>query len=63
MAACCIADAHPFSYMIDLETEWKRFDPTAEYVRRWLPVLARLPPEWAHQPWKAPDHVLADAGA
>lgn len=58
----CLADAHPFSYMIDFEKECQRFDPDGEYVRRWLPVLAHLPREYVHTPWKAPDHILLDAG-
>jgi len=48
--------------MIDQPTEAKRFDPDGRYVRRWLPVLARLPARWIHQPWLAPENVLADAG-
>lgn len=48
--------------MIDQPTEAQRFDPDGRYVRRWLPVLARLPAQWIHQPWLAPEHVLNDAG-
>jgi len=57
------ADAHEFSYTIDHHTEAKRFDPDGNYVRRWLPVLARLPAKYIHEPWNAPESVLADAGA
>lgn len=60
--AGCLSDAHPFSYMIDLEAEWKRFDPDGNYVRRWLPVLAQLPTEYVHSPWAAPPEVLEEAG-
>eukprot|EP00887_Chlorella_sp_A99_P005593 scaffold1.g5593.t1 len=60
--AGCLADAHDFGYMIDLATECKRFDPDGNYVRRWLPVLARLPARFIHAPWEAPEHVLDDAG-
>lgn len=28
---------------MDLGAEARRFDPEGEYVRRWLPVLARMP--------------------
>ncbi|KAG2450020.1 hypothetical protein HYH02_000124 [Chlamydomonas schloesseri] len=56
-----MTDAHPFSYMMDLETEARRFDPDGEYVRRWLPALSRLPTEYIHAPWKAPPSVLAAA--
>ena len=37
------ADAHTFDYIIDLEKEAAKYDPHGEYVRRWLPMLARLP--------------------
>lgn len=60
--AGCLEDAHPFSYFIDLKEESKRFDPDGNYVRRWLPVLARLPKQYIHAPWDAPPEILADAG-
>ena len=48
--------------MIDHHTEAKRFDPDGHYVRRWLPVLARLRTKYIHEPWLAPEGVLEDAG-
>ncbi|KAL5982201.1 Cryptochrome-1 [Asimina triloba] len=42
--------------------EGYKFDPNGEYVRRWLPELARLPTEWIHHPWDAPLSVLQAAG-
>jgi len=60
--AGCMADAHPFAYMIDLEAEATRFDPDGEFVRRWLPALARLPTRHVHAPWGAPPEVLEAAG-
>ncbi|KAJ4765264.1 Cryptochrome-1 [Rhynchospora pubera] len=44
------------------EFEGYKFDPHGEYVRRWLPELARLPTEWIHHPWDAPEPVLQAAG-
>lgn len=58
----CLVDGHDFSRLIDLSTESKRFDPKGNYVRRWLPILARLPDRYIHEPWTAPAEVLADAG-
>ncbi|KAL4431148.1 hypothetical protein ABPG75_006404 [Micractinium tetrahymenae] len=58
----CMADAHEFSSTIHHHTEARRFDPDGNYVRRWLPVLARLPAKYIHQPWTAPESVLEDAG-
>ncbi|XP_078444105.1 cryptochrome 1 [Wolffia australiana] len=42
--------------------EGYKFDPDGEYVRRWLPELARLPTDWIHHPWNAPESVLQAAG-
>lgn len=38
------------------------FDPEGEYVRQWLPELARMPTEWIHHPWDAPPTILNAAG-
>lgn len=48
------ADAHPFSCMLDQHKESQRFDPSGNYVRRWLPVLSRLPNTWIHRRAPAP---------
>ncbi len=50
------ADAHPFSCMLDQHKEAQRFDPSGNYVRRWLPVLSRLPNTWIHR--RAPPPAL-----
>ncbi|GAB2290634.1 Cryptochrome-1 [Dionaea muscipula] len=42
--------------------EGYKFDTNGEYVRRWLPELARLPTDWIHHPWDAPESVLQAAG-
>ena len=44
------------------QTEGYTYDPHGEYVRQWLPELARLPTEWIHHPWDAPPSVLRAAG-
>ena len=35
--------------MLDHTRESKRFDPDGNYVRAWLPVLARLPVKYIHR--------------
>jgi deoxyribodipyrimidine photo-lyase len=60
--AGCGADAAPFFRIFNPTSQGLKFDPDGAYVRRWVPELARLPPEWLHQPWTAPDSVLAAAG-
>lgn len=47
---------------MDFQFEGYKCDPHGEYVRRWLPELARLPTEWIHHPWNAPESVLQAAG-
>jgi len=39
----------------------KACDPEGEYVRKWLPQLARLPVEYIHCPWEAPFGLRASA--
>ncbi|CAK0908889.1 unnamed protein product [Prorocentrum cordatum] len=48
-------DCHPVRHA-------KSADPNGEYVRRWVPELARLRREHIHQPWAAPAAALAAAG-
>ncbi|MBN2203864.1 MAG: FAD-binding domain-containing protein, partial [Thermoleophilia bacterium] len=58
----CGADAAPYFRIFNPVTQGRRFDPDGAFVRRWVPELAALPAEWAHEPWEAPDDVLAAAG-
>ena len=44
------------------QIQGSRFDPEGEYVRQWLPELARMPAEWIHHPWDATIAVLKAAG-
>ncbi len=57
--AGCGADAAPYFRIFNPTTQATRFDPQGTYVREWVPELARLPDEWIHQPWAAPNQVSA----
>jgi deoxyribodipyrimidine photo-lyase len=37
-------------------------DPQGVFVRRWLPVLRRVPDTWVFEPWKIPPSVQAQCG-
>jgi len=37
-------------------------DPQGHFVRRWLPALRRVPPEWLFEPWLMPPEVQATCG-
>jgi deoxyribodipyrimidine photo-lyase len=60
--AGCGADASPFFRIFNPATQGAKFDPRGAYVRRWIPELSGLADEWIHQPWAAPESVLAAAG-
>lgn len=57
-----LPDAREFDRIDNPQFEGYKFDPNGEYVRRWLPELARLPTEWIHHPWDTPESVLQAAG-
>jgi deoxyribodipyrimidine photo-lyase len=60
--AGCGADAAPYFRIFNPVLQGARFDAAGVYVRRWVPELTRLPDNWIHQPWRAPDAILHAAG-
>ncbi|KAJ3103888.1 hypothetical protein HDU96_009124 [Phlyctochytrium bullatum] len=40
----------------------KKYDKTGKYIRKYVPVLKKLPTEYIYEPWKAPASVLKQAG-
>jgi deoxyribodipyrimidine photo-lyase len=60
--AGCGADAAPYFRVFNPVLQGEKFDPSGDYVRRYVPELARLPNEYVHQPWAAPADVLQAAG-
>lgn len=61
-SAGCGADAAPYFRVFAPVLQGVKFDASGDYVRRWVPELARMPAEHIHAPWEAPMHVLAEAG-
>ncbi|MDQ0453898.1 cryptochrome/photolyase family protein [Rhizobium paknamense] len=56
------ADAAPFFRIFNPITQGEKFDPEGTFVRRYLPELAKLPNEFIHKPFEAPEQVLRKAG-
>lgn len=56
------ADAAPYFRVFNPVAQGEKFDAEGDYVRRWIPEIARLPDRWLHAPWTAPSEVLRDAG-
>ncbi|MDI1320077.1 MAG: FAD-binding domain-containing protein, partial [bacterium] len=61
-SAGCGADAAPYFRIFNPLLQGAKFDANGDYVRRWVPELARMPVQFIHQPWAAPPDVLAGAG-
>lgn len=45
-------DAAPYFRVFNPVLQGRRFDPTGEYVRRWVPELAAVSGRDIHEPWK-----------
>ncbi len=56
------ADAAPYFRIFNPVTQGQTFDAEGDYVRRWVPELARLPAKLIHAPWTASGDELARAG-
>lgn len=59
--AGCGADAAPFFRIFNPTAQGEKFDPTGDYVKKWVPELRNLPAKWIHCPSKAPADVLRAA--
>ncbi|WOL09620.1 cryptochrome-1-like [Canna indica] len=57
-----LPDGHELKRLDSPEVQGQKYDPDGEYVRNWIPELARVPTEWIHHPWDAPTTVLKSAG-
>ena len=56
------ADAAPFFRIFNPVLQGRKFDPSGDYVRTFVPELSRLPAKWIHAPWEAPSEALDAAG-
>ncbi|MFT5837025.1 MAG: deoxyribodipyrimidine photo-lyase [Candidatus Azotimanducaceae bacterium] len=61
-SAGCGADAAPYFRVFNPITQGQKFDPDGDYVRQWVPEIARLPNKFIHEPWEAPVGILEYAG-
>src|SRR5207342_257305 len=60
--AGCGADAAPYFRIFNPQTQAEKFDPAGDYIRRWVPELARLAAPHVHAPHAAPAAALEAAG-
>ncbi|WP_374375136.1 deoxyribodipyrimidine photo-lyase [Dongia sp.] len=59
--AGCGADAAPYFRIFNPTTQSIKFDGNGDYIRRWVPELAKMPARYIHAPETAPAEVLIDA--
>lgn len=57
--AGCGTDASPFFRIFNPISQGIKFDPTGDYVRRYVPELAHLSGKAVHEPWQAADGYTA----
>jgi len=55
-------DAAPYFRIFNPISQSKKFDARGDYIRRWVPELARLDSTAVHAPWERPPLELAAAG-
>lgn len=60
--AGCGADAAPYFRVFNPVTQAQKFDPTGQYIRKYVPELTNLPDKYLPHPWTAPSSVLKAAG-
>ncbi len=55
-------DAAPYFRIFNPVSQGLKFDPQGQYIRRWVPELAKLPDEFIHTPWLLPEDVTRQVG-
>lgn len=60
--AGCGTDAAPFFRIFNPQLQGEKFDPQGNYIKKWIPELNYLSPDWIHKPWDAPSALLKKAG-
>ncbi len=56
------ADPQPWFRIFNPVLQGRRFDARGDWVRRWVPELARVPEPHVHAPWEMPETVARAAG-
>jgi deoxyribodipyrimidine photo-lyase len=55
-------DAAPYFRIFNPVLQSRRFDPSGDYIRAWVPELANVPPNYIHEPWLMPVTVQSACG-
>ena len=58
----CGADASPYFRVFNPIMQSQKFDTEGDYIRKWVPELAKLPTAHLHAPWELGKHELKSYG-
>ncbi len=58
--AGCGVDAAPYFRIFNPILQGEKFDIDGEYIRKWVPELAKLPTNYLFAPWKTPKDILRE---
>ncbi|MGE5792686.1 MAG: cryptochrome/photolyase family protein [Bacteroidota bacterium] len=61
-AASTGCDAQPYFRIFNPVTQSEKFDPEGKFIRKYVPELARVPPQLVHAPWTMRGADQAAAG-
>ncbi|MHB8916274.1 MAG: cryptochrome/photolyase family protein [Thiobacillus sp.] len=61
-AASVGSDAQPWFRIFNPVSQSERFDPEGEFIRAYLPELARVPMTYIHAPWTMPVSTQRESG-
>lgn len=51
------ADAAPYFRVFNPTTQAQKFDADGEYIKQWVPELAKVPSKFIHTPWEVADKI------
>ncbi|MDX1520654.1 MAG: FAD-binding domain-containing protein, partial [Anaerolineae bacterium] len=54
-------DAAPYFRVFNPTTQSKKYDPDGNFIRRWVPELANVPPKFIHEPAQMPAGIQQKA--
>ena len=60
--AGCGADAAPYFRIFNPVLQAEKFDADGDYIRQYVPELAKLPNKYLFKPWTTPKDIMAEAG-
>ncbi len=55
-------DSTPYFRIFNPVTQGKKFDPTGDYIKRFIPELRKVPIKYLFEPWLCPENISEEIG-